>query len=452
MTDTAASLLGRTLFEAQGESPFSDARLLAAMLRFEAALAEGQAALGLIPAEASARIGETVHALTLDAAAMARAGAHAGSLAIPVVRALTDAVAERDPDAARYVHAGATSQDVIDTALSLCAKEALGRIDAATRDAIAAGLDLVDRFAGTPVLARTLMQPAGLTTFGCRAAQWTTGIADAWVALRRSARDAVALSLSGPIGTLAAWGEAGDALRAAVAERLDLPDPGAPGHGVRNGRLRCAGEAAILVGAFARVGEDVALGAQFEVGEVSEPAADGRGGSSAMPHKRNPALSLRLIAAGQRVPGLMATLLGAQVNAFERGLGGWQTECATWPALLETALGAAETAATLLSGLEIHTDRAQANIAALQGIFAADRVAGWLASALGKVRAQGLAARWSAEALSRREPLESVVRRALGTQTPAIAADGLDACFDVGPAVEAAARTARALASRVRGT
>lgn len=452
MTDTAASLLGRTLFGAQGESPFSDARLLAAMVRFEAALAEGQAALGLIPAEAAARIGEVVHTLMLDAAAMARAGAHAGSLAIPLVRALTDAVAERDPDAARYVHAGATSQDVIDTALSLCAKEALGRIDAATRDAIAAGLDLVDRFAGTPVLARTLMQPAGLTTFGCRAAQWTAGIADAWVALRRSARDAVALSLSGPIGTLAAWGEAGDALRAAVAERLDLPDPGAPWHGVRNGRLRCAGEAAILAGAFAKVGEDVALGAQFEVGEVSEPAADGRGGSSAMPHKRNPALSLRLIAAGQRVPGLMATLLGAQVNAFERGLGGWQTECATWPALLETALGAAETAATLLSGLEIHTDRAQANIAALQGVFAADRVAGWLAPALGKVQAQGLAARWSAEALSRREPLESVVRRALGTLTPAIAAEGLDACFDVSPAVEAAARTARALASRVRGT
>lgn len=451
MTDAAASLLGRTLFGGQGESPFSDARLLAAMLRFEVALAEAQAALGLIPREAAALIGETARALTLDDAVLARAGAHAGSLAIPVVRALTDAVSDHDADAARYVHAGATSQDVIDTALSLCAKDALARIDAATRDAIAAGLDLAERRAGTPVLARTLMQPAGLTTFGCRAAQWTAGIADGWLALRRAARDAVALSLGGPLGTLASWEGEGEALRAAVAERLDLPDPGGTWHGVRNGRLRCAAEAAILVGAFAKIGEDVALGAQFEVGEVSEPAADGRGGSSAMPHKRNPALSLRLIAAGRRVPGLMTTLHGAQVNAFERGLGGWQTECATWPAVLETALGAAETAATLLSGLEVHADRAQANVDALQGVFAADRVAAWLAPALGQAQAQGLAAQWSAEALARREPLEAVVRRALAVQTPAVSADGLDACFDPRPAVEAAFRTARAFVARVRG-
>lgn len=448
----SSALLEQTLFPVEGGSPFADDRLLRAMLDFESALAQSQEALGLIPSGTSEVIRSAAEGLVLDAAEMARAGAQAGALAIPVVRALTEAVAAADPAASRHVHFGATSQDMLDSALSVCAKEALARIDAVSRHAILAGLGLAERHAGTPALARTLMQPAGITTLGCRAAQWALGLADARAALAQSAKHATAVSLAGPIGTRAAWGASGHALQADVAARLGLAPAETPWHVVRNARVRCAADAAILVGAAAKLGTDVSLGAQFEVGEYAEPAAAGRGGSSAMPHKRNPALSLRLIAAGRRCGGLMATVFGAQSNEFERGLGGWQTETATWPAVLETALSAMQTCATLLAGLECHADRAQANIDALQGVLSADRVADWLSSSQGKLEAQSRVAEWCSEAMRCREPLEGVVRRRLGELPQPVAPDGLSACFDIRPPLEAARQMTRHLVETVRAT
>lgn len=448
----SSTLLEQTLFGVDGGSPFADDRLLRAMLRFEGALAQSQEALGLLPPGASAIIVGVADSLVLDAAEMARAGAHAGALAIPVVRALTEAVGAVGPSVARFVHFGATSQDVLDSALSLCAKDALAKIDAVARDAVAAGLVIAERHAATPALARTLMQPAGITTLGCRAAQWTWGLAEARVALARSGVGAAAISLGGPIGTLSGWGESGEALRADVSARLGLTPTTTPWHVVRNARVRCAADAAILVGASAKIGTDVSLGAQFEVGEYAEPTAAGRGGSSAMPHKRNPALSLRLVAAGQRCTGLMATVFSAQTNEFERGLGGWQTETATWPAVLETALSATQTCATLLAGLELHADRAQANIDALQGVLSADRVADWLAASQGKLEAQSRVAQWCGEALRLREPLGSVVLRHLWELTHPVTSEGLAPCFDTLPTVAAAEAMTHRLIASVRDT
>jgi len=448
----SSTLLEQALFAVEGGSPFADELLLRAMLRFEGALAQSQEALKLIPPGTAAVIARVADALVLDPAEMARSGGHTGALAIPVVRALTQAVGAADPAAARYVHFGATSQDVLDSSLSLCAKDALARIDDAAREAVAAGLKISERHAGTPALARTLMQPAGITTLGCRAAQWAWGLAEARAAFARSGVDATAVSLGGPIGTLSVGGDSGDGLQAEVSARLGLTPGTSPWHVVRNARVRCAADAAILVGVAAKIGTDVSLGAQFEVGEYAEPAAAGRGGSSAMPHKRNPALSLRLIAAGHRCVGLMATVFGAQTNEFERGLGGWQTETATWPAVLETALSAMQTCATLLGGMELHADRAQANIDALQGVLSADRVADWLAPSLGKLEAQSHVAEWCGEALRLREPLGSVVLRHLWELPQTVAPEGLAACFDTRPPVEAAEAMTHRLIASVRGT
>ena len=329
------------------------------MARFEGALARVSA-----PATHAEVIARVCESARFDPAALAREG-RAGTLAIPFVQALTAQVASVSKDAAKHVHAGATSQDVIDTAAVLCLKPACTRIEELAIRLGDAAARLARHHGITPTLARTLLQPALPVTFGWKAAMWLAPLSRGLIALRRAAKEACVLQFGGPSGTLSSFGESGGKVSVALADALGLAGSIVPWHSARDRFARLGAELAILAGTAGKIGRDVALLMQPEVGEAAEPAAPGRGGSSSMPHKRNPALSMLALEAAQRAPGFATTLLAQLTPEHERGLGQWQSQ---WFTLRELACGTASGVAAMvevLEGLEVDEKRMRENLARL---------------------------------------------------------------------------------------
>ena len=334
------------------------------MARFEGALARAGARHGLLPANHAEVISRVCASARFDAVALAREG-RTGTLAIPFVKQLTAQVAAVSQDAARHVHAGATSQDAIDTAAVLCLRPACARLLELTARLGDTAADLARRHARTPTMARTLLQPALPVPFGWKAAVWLSMLARCRSALRAAADGACVLQFGGPSGTLSAFGEQAGKVMLALAEELELPASPVPWHSARDRFARLGAELAILAGAAGKIGRDVALLMQQEVGEAAEAAAPGRGGSSSMPHKRNPALSMLALEAAQRAPGLAATLLAQLTPEHERGLGQWQSQWFTLRELVCAAASGAAAMAEALADLEVDEPAMQANLASL---------------------------------------------------------------------------------------
>jgi 3-carboxy-cis,cis-muconate cycloisomerase len=398
----------------------ADEKLLAAMARFEAALARASPAI--VPPEHAATIARVCETASFDARALAIAARQAGTLAIPFVKALT---AQVPGEAARYVHLGATSQDLIDTAAVLCLREAAGRITSLMRRLGDAAASLAERHRDTPTLARTLLQPATPIPFGWKAAVWVSLIARSYAAFRRATDEACVLQFGGAAGTLAAFGDQGHALAEALARELGLKNPPIPWHSARDAFARLGAEAAILAGAAGKIARDVSLLMQAEVGEVYEPAGAGRGGSSAMPHKRNPAASLLALEASQRLPGLAATLLANLTPEHERGLGQWQSQWFTLKSIFCATASAAAAMAETLEGLDVRAGAMLANLERAQGLVFSEALALRLAQTLGKQAAHELTERLCARAVETGTHLKDVVE-AEKLITPA----ELEALFD----------------------
>ena len=344
------------------------------MARFEATLARASAQCGLLPAAQADVISQVCSVASFDAKALARAAREAGTLAIPFVKALTDKVTAVSPDAARHVHFGATSQDVLDTAVALCQREAGERLVELAQGVGDALAELARRHESTPLLARTLLQPAAPVPFGWKVAMWLAPFARSLPRLRAARDEACVLQFGGASGTLSAYGARASDLAERLAHELQLGRR-ATWHSARDGFARYGAEMALLAGISAKVAGDIALLMQAEVGELAEPAAAGRGGSSSMPHKRNPALSMLALEAGRRVPGLAATLFNQLQGEHERGIGQWQSQ---WLTLRELACAAASAAAALLEvlrGLEVHAAAMRENIERTQGLAFSEALA-----------------------------------------------------------------------------
>ncbi len=426
---------------------FGDEAWLRAMLRFEVSLAQAQATLGIVPQAAAAAI--QAHAATwrFDPAELGAQGAHAGSIAVAFVQALMRHIAVSDPQAARFVHYGSTSQDVLDSALALCTRQAVDCMTTLLSRSAAAAHALARRHARVPLLARTLLQPAGVTTVGYKAAQWARALQRTRGRIARSSQAALAVSLGGASGDLAAYGAQGEALRAALAKILALSDPGYCWHTQRDDWLALAADVALACGSMSKIARDLALMGQAEVAEVAEPAAAGRGVSSAMPRKRNPVLSLRVIAASHGVPGLLASLLAAMPQEHERALGLWQAELALWPQVFVHALSATGALAALLEGLVVHADRCRENIQALRGTVFADKVADLLLPILGRAEAQALLGELCRRAQNERCELMPIVLEhcAQEPKLGGVSRHAIEACFDIDSAAQASARLAESL-------
>lgn len=339
---------------------FGDEALLRAALAFEAMLARAQADVGLIPSTA-AEVIATACAELPNVETLAADAAHAGTLAIPLIALIRERIA--DPETAKLVHKGATSQDLADTASMLQAKVGAALVLRDARRLAQALAVLAERYAATPMLGRTLLQAAQPITFGLKVAGWLQGVAGALVRFERETA-AIQLQLGGATGSLAGLdGHAGDVTER-LAARLGLPAPTTPWHSRREGLAGLASSLAILTGAVGKIAGDIALLAQTEVAEAFEPKVVGRGGSSAMAHKRNPTGCQVALSASIRAPHLAATILSALPQQHERGLGGWQAEGPVLAELFELAHGALATMVVVVEGLEVDTDRMAANLAA----------------------------------------------------------------------------------------
>jgi len=375
----------------------SDRAWLQAMLDVEAALARTRAREDQIPETHAGTIAAACQAERFDLAALGAQGARTGNPVLPMVGALRALLPERVAD---DLHRGATSQDILDTAAMLVTKRALGPIAADAADAAKACVGLAERHRNTPMLGRTLLQQALPVTFGLKAAGWLAGIQSARGNLLATAQWALAVQLGGAVGTAAALGEDGPAVAAGLARELDLAEPALPWHTERGRVASIASALSLLAGALAKPARDVTLLAQNEVCEVREGAGRDEGGSSTMPHKRNPVAAVAVLACAGRAPGLAMTLHAAMVQEHERAAGAWQSEWEALSDLLRLVGSAAAAAREMLEGLDVDGERMLSNLRAAGDLVMAESVVSALAEHLGWWRAQELvhaAARRAAE-------------------------------------------------------
>jgi 3-carboxy-cis,cis-muconate cycloisomerase len=387
---------------------FSDESVLRAMLQFEIALAKAQARVGVIPKSAAKGIAAT-QASDFDISRLANGAFRAGTPSIPFVKALTEVVRRKDSTAAGFVHWGATSQDLVDTALVVLLKQAqpiLAKDLAVLESSLHA---LSEKHKNTIMVGRTLLRPAPPLTFGLKAANWLSAIRRSREKLDAAFSDALVLQFGGASGTLASLGEHGPDVALALAQELDLASPEAPWHTQRDrlASLMCA--CGVLTGSLAKMARDIALLMQNEIAEVSEPGSPGRGGSSTMPHKRNPVACALTLAAANRVPHLVASFLSAMAQEHERAVGGWQSEWPTVVAVIQSTGVAASSMAEAAGGLSVDSKRMRANLEATNGLIFAERAMMLLAPKIGRDAAHQLIESATGKSIQEGKRLASVL-------------------------------------------
>jgi 3-carboxy-cis,cis-muconate cycloisomerase len=328
---------------------FDDCATLRHALAFESALAQAQVAAQVIDEQSAAAIIEACANLNPEIAPLAEAAAHAGTLAIPLLQLLRTKL---NPAAAGRLHWGATSQDLADTVLMLQMREARTLLAAQNARIVASLARNARQFAALPAVGRTLLQDARPVGFGLHLAQWAAGIRDASSAFERAVDEHARLQFGGPVGTRADMKGRGALVARDLAHRLQLKSA-FPWHARRGGIAAMASSIAIVIGALGKMARDISLLAQSRVGELLEPLIEGRGGSSAMPHKRNPTGCQVALSAAARAPGLVTTILAALPAELERGLGGWQCEAPVLADLCLLAAGSAHAMAVVAEGLEV---------------------------------------------------------------------------------------------------
>lgn len=410
MSSSPTTRLFDSLFTTdQVREVFSDRARLQGMLDFEAALAHALTRVGVAPAGAASAIQAQCKAEIFATHALAREAALAGNLAIPLVKALTAAVAKSDEKAAGFVHWGATSQDATDTGLVLQLRAAFDLIAPRLAQLADELARLVQEHRTTLLAGRTWLQQASPTTFGFKAAGWLDAINRHRARLAAARQQVLVLQLGGAVGTLAALGTQGPTVARALAEELKLELPSLPWHAHRDRFAEAASTLGMLVGTLGKIARDVSLMSQTEVSEALEPTAPGKGGSSTLPHKRNPVGSAAVLAAAIRVPALVSTILTAMPQEHERGLGGWHAEWETLPEIFQLAAGALAHTTQIVSGLEVHEEKMAHNLEATHGLILAEAVAFALAKHMGRTSAHDLIEKLSHAARASGRPLHDVL-------------------------------------------
>jgi len=402
---------------------------LQAMLDAEGALAVAEARVGLIPPEDAEAIASLCDAGLFDPGEIGHRGRPAGNPVPALARALTEEVSKVSEAAARHVHRGATSQDITDTAAMLVSRRVLDLILVEVDGIAGACARLAREHRDTPMAGRTLLQQALPTTFGLKAAGWLIPVLGARRRLRELRTSGLAAQLGGATGTLASLGDSGLSVLREFALELSLAEPPLPWHTDRTGISNIGEVLSLLAGVLGKISGDIILMAQTEVGEVAEPAGEGRGGSSTLPHKRNPVLSVTAAANARRVQDLARTLGAAMVQEHERAAGAWHAE---WEALsdaLALAGGAAANVREATEGLEVHPERMRENLDRTGGMLLAENVTTRASASLGRLEAHDLVEAACRRALENGEHLRAELLRAAGIRE-ALSEEEIDAALD----------------------
>jgi 3-carboxy-cis,cis-muconate cycloisomerase len=408
---------------------FRDDIYLQRMLDFEAALAQAEASSGIIPSSAANTIAAKCRAELFDKQKLSEDASLTGNLAIPLVKQLRALVAADNKDAAGFAHFGATSQDAIDTALVLQLREALALISAEMEKLCGRLAKMGDQHRLTPIVGRTWMQHAVPTTLGIKFAGWLDALGRHRERFRETQNRCLVLQFGGAVGTLAALGSQGAVVAKHLSEQLKLVLPPTSWHSHRDRLTEIATTLGLLTGTLGKIARDISLHAQTEIDELHEPAEEGRGGSSTLPHKRNPVACAAILAAAIRVPGLVATMLSAMVQEDERGLGGWHAEWETLPEIVCLTAGAMHQLADIVPRLEIDVERMRQNLNLTKGLIFAEAITAALSEKISRSQARELLDAASERAIKERRNLRDVIN---DDQKIAkhFSADDLDKLFD----------------------
>jgi 3-carboxy-cis,cis-muconate cycloisomerase len=408
---------------------FRDDNYLQTMLDFEAALAHAEANSGVIPSSAANAIAANCRVELFDKQKLAEAAALAGNLAIPLVQQLKTLVAADNKDAAGFVHWGATSQDAIDIALILQLREALPLISTDLENLCASLAKMTDQHRLTSIVGRTWMQHAVPTTLGIKFAAWLDALGRHRERFRETQNRCLVLQFGGAAGTLAALGSQGGVVAKHLSDQLKLPLPQMAWHTHRDRLSEIATTLGLLTGTLGKIARDISLHMQTEIDELREPAEEGRGGSSTMPHKRNPVACAMVLAAAIRVPGLVATMLSAMLQEDERGLGGWHAEWETLPQIVSLTAGAMHHLANVVPRLEIDVERMRENLELTKGLIFAEAITAALGEKISRSQARELIDAASAQTIKEKLHLRDVIN---DDQKIAkhLSADQLDHLFD----------------------
>ena len=429
-----SALLGPLFTTAEMAAVFSDAAKISAMLACEAALARAQAKFGIVP-ELLAPAIAAIPPGAFDLPALGQATALAGVPVIPFLKAVQAHMpAWLEPG----LHYGATTQDIADTALVLQMRAAFALVRADLRDIIASLTQLAKKHRTTPCVGRSYGQHAAPLSFGYKVAVWCAGIAETAEQLIAVERRVLAASLFGPVGTLTALGDHGPAVMQAFADELGLHAASIAWHSLRARMVEAGTWLATLTGALGKMATDIVALAATEVGELREPHQPGRGGSSAMPHKRNPVGCTVILAASSGAKGHVLTLLDAMLAAHERPAGAWHAEWHALPQLFGLAAGSLREARLLAAGLVVDEPRMLANIDLTCGLLFADAAAARLARTMGRDAAHHCVG----QAAGKVRDGEGLLREILLADREVLrldAAQDLARAFDLAPAIHAAA-------------
>ncbi|ENU30028.1 3-carboxy-cis,cis-muconate cycloisomerase [Acinetobacter sp. CIP-A165] len=409
---------------------FSDQALLNYMMQAEVALAKAQAQVYVIPIAAATMIEQVGQSASekIDFDALAVATGLAGNIAIPFVKQFTAIVKQHDEDASRYVHWGATSQDIIDTATILQCRDALGLIAKQLQSAYQISLQQAERYRDQVMIGRTWLQQALPITLGHKFARYAAALKRDLDRLQAMKTRVLTAQLGGAVGSLASLQNQGSAVVQAFSAELGLSTPECTWHGERDRMVEIASLLAMIVGNVGKMAKDWSLLMQTEIAEVYEPTAKGRGGSSTMPHKRNPVAAASILAAANRVPALMASVYQSMVQDHERALGAWHAEWLAIPEIFQLCAGALERSNEVLQGIEVNADAMQRNLETTQGLIMAEAVMMALASKIGRLNAHHVVEQACQQAVEQDTHLKNILSN-LDEVNAHFSAEALDQLF-----------------------
>jgi 3-carboxy-cis,cis-muconate cycloisomerase len=389
---------------------FSARQQLRAMMRFEWALVCALEKHGFAEAGSGAVMESLLEEDLVDVESLKHGAAEAGNIAIPFIKQLTAAMRARSEAAARAIHLGATSQDVLDTALVLEMREALSLIGGMITRLDSALVSQIHKHADTVLMGRTWLQPGPPTTLGLKLAGTLAALRRSRERIRSATERNLVLQFGGAVGTLAPLGDLGEAVSAEVARILELREPELPWHTQRDRIAEIVQVLALLTGTLAKFARDVALLMQAEVAEASEETSGTRGSSSTMPHKHNPVACAAIIAIHARMPGPVSTMLSAMPQEHERGLGLWQAEWEVVPEAFRLASAAVCYSCEIVEGLQVNAERMLTNMAELHGLPLAEAVSAALAPRVGRSAAHEVLREATQRAREEKRPLGDVLK------------------------------------------